>query len=170
MNIFLIGFMGSGKSTIGKKLANRLGYTFLDMDREIESEQQKSIAQIFKEQGENYFRALESDWLKKFNQPQTVISTGGGTPCFHNNIEIMKSKGKTVFLDVSPEVLSNRLFNAKQARPLLENYIHNQENLKNYIAQKLSERLPVYQLSDIQLNVADFNSQKLDELVNAVQK
>ncbi|MBK9591555.1 MAG: dephospho-CoA kinase [Crocinitomicaceae bacterium] len=65
MNIFLIGFMGSGKSTIGKKLANKLGYAFLDMDREIESEQQKSIAQIFKEHGENYFRALESEWLKK---------------------------------------------------------------------------------------------------------
>lgn len=162
--------MGSGKSTIGKKLASRLGYTFLDMDREIEREQQKSIAQIFKEQGENYFRQLESDWLKKFNQTQTVVSTGGGTPCFHNNIELMKIKGKTVFLEVSPEVLSSRLFNAKQARPLLENYIHNQENLKNYIAQKLAERLPVYNLSDIQLNVADFNSQKLDELVNAVQK
>jgi len=162
--------MGSGKSTIGKKLANRLGYIFLDMDREIETEQQKSIAQIFKEQGENYFRTLESDWLKKFNQTKTVISTGGGTPCFHNNMQLMKTKGKTVFLEVSPEVLSNRLFNAKQARPLLESYVHSQENLKNYITQKLTERLPVYELSDFQLNVADFNSQKLDELVNAIQK
>lgn len=161
--------MGSGKSTIGKKLANRLGYIFLDMDREIEGEQQKSIAQLFKEHGENYFRTLESNWLKNFTHTNAVVSTGGGTPCFHNNIQIMKTKGKTVFLDVSPEVLSNRLFNAKHSRPLLENYIHNQENLKNYISQKLSERLPIYILSDIQINVADFNSQKLDELVNALQ-
>lgn len=162
--------MGSGKSTIGKKLASRLGYTFLDMDREIEVDQKKSIAQIFKEHGESYFRQLETAWLKNFDSSQTVVSTGGGTPCFHDNLKIMKSKGQTVFLEVSPEILSNRLFNAKQSRPLLENYIHSQENLKNYITQKLNERLPVYENSDYKINVADFNSQKLDELVSVLQK
>lgn len=162
--------MGSGKSTIGKKLANRLGYIFLDMDREIENEQKKSVSQIFKEEGETHFRQLESEWLKKFSQESVVISTGGGTPCFNNNMQSMKSKGKTIFLDVSSEILASRLFNAKQNRPLLENYIQSQENLTQYISQKIAERLPTYETADLIINVADFNSKKLDELVSWVEQ
>lgn len=162
--------MGSGKSTIGKKLANRLGYIFLDMDREIENEQKKSVSQIFKEEGEAHFRELESEWLKTFSQESVVISTGGGTPCFNNNMQSMKSKGKTIFLEVSSEILASRLFNAKQNRPLLENYVQSQENLTQYISQKIAERLPTYETADLKINVTDFNSKKLDELVSRVEQ
>jgi shikimate kinase len=169
MNIFLIGFMGSGKSTIGKKLANRLGYTFLDMDREVETAEKKSIAHIFKESGEAHFRMLESDWLKNYDGQNTVVSTGGGTPCFNKNMALMKSKGKTIFLNVPPAALAQRLFHANQSRPLLENYIQNQELLQRYIEQKLAERLPVYEQSDLTINAASFDSAKLNELVFQLQ-
>ena len=166
MNIFLIGFMGSGKSTIGKKLANRLGYAFLDMDREIEKSEQKSIAHLFKEMGETHFRELESAWLKNFDGQNTVISTGGGTPCFNNNLSLMKTKGKTAFLQVNPGILAQRLFQANQTRPLLENYMQSQDQLENYIRQKLDERLSVYEQSDVAVDCSSFDRQKLEDLVN----
>lgn len=169
MNIFLIGFMGSGKSTIGKKLANRLGYVFLDMDREIETTEKKSIAHLFKESGETHFRNLETNWLKNFEGENAVISTGGGTPCFNENFSLMKAKGKTVFLQVPATTLAQRLFHANQSRPLLENYIQNQESLQNYIEQKLAERLTVYEQSDVMINAASFDSVKLDQLVSLLK-
>ncbi|MBI3133232.1 MAG: shikimate kinase [Bacteroidetes bacterium] len=169
MTIFLIGFMGSGKSTIGKKLANKLGYTFLDMDREIEAAEKKSIAHLFKENGEAYFRLLESDWLKNYSGQNAVVSTGGGTPCFNGNLELMKHKGKTVFLRVNAGILAQRLFHANHARPLLENYTQSQEQLEKYIQQKLDERLPVYEKSDITIDCSDFDRHKLENLVNLIR-
>ncbi|MBK9193272.1 MAG: shikimate kinase [Crocinitomicaceae bacterium] len=158
MNIFIIGFMGSGKSTVGKKLASKLGFSFLDMDREIEKNENKSIAVMFKEFGENYFREKETQWLENLKSDNLVISTGGGSPCFGKNMELMKHKGKVVFLNASPGVLASRLFTGGTERPLLEKYVQNKEQLENYIGQKLKERLPVYEKADIIVDSADLDS------------
>lgn len=142
-----------------------MGYEFLDMDREIEATEKKTIAHLFKERGESYFRELESAWLQSFTRKNTVISTGGGTPCFNGNLALMKNLGKTVFLNVPPATLAQRLFRANQSRPLLENYVQDQEKLQKYIEQKLAERIPVYETCDLTIPAASFDSAKLDELV-----
>lgn len=170
MNIFIIGFMGSGKSTVGKKIAARLGFSFLDMDREIEKIENKSISIMFKESGENYFREKETKWLENLSCDNHVISTGGGSPCFGNNMELMKARGKVVFLNASPGVLASRLFNGGTERPLLEKYVQNKEQLENYISLKLNERLPVYQKADLIVDSADLDSKRLNELADALIK
>ncbi|MBL7898161.1 MAG: shikimate kinase, partial [Crocinitomicaceae bacterium] len=165
-----IGFMGSGKTTVGKKLASRLGFSFVDMDREIEKNENKSIAVRFKEYGENYFREKETSWLESLNEDNLIISTGGGSPCFGNNMALMKQKGKVVFLSTSPGILASRLFNGGAGRPLLEKYVQNREQLENYISQKLKERLPVYEKADIIVDSADLDSKRLNELAESLIK
>src|SRR5438874_1229377 len=102
MKIFLIGMPGSGKTTTGKLLAEKLKLTFVDLDMEIEKSEGRSINQIFEKRKENYFREVESMILKKFcsSSESFVMSTGGGAPCFFNNIKQMNDSGKTIFLDV----------------------------------------------------------------------
>ena len=120
--IFLMGYMGSGKSTTGKKLAKLLDYSFIDLDNYIEEEQGKSIPAIFSEQGEEAFRLIEKDALNTLRVKENiVISCGGGTPCFHNNISVMNQAGTTVYIKLSPEMLQSRLLVAKEKRPLIEN-------------------------------------------------
>ncbi|MBK7129029.1 MAG: shikimate kinase [Crocinitomicaceae bacterium] len=170
MNIFLTGFMGSGKSTIGKKLAAHLNYQFVDMDRAIEKEENMPIPQIFKTQGETYFRNLESAWLSNYADNQKVISTGGGTPCFENNLQLMKAKGITIYLEVSVPVLAHRLYHAHQARPLIENYVNSLENLRNYVAAKLAEREAFYKKCDLIFKADDFNTTRLNELATLIKQ
>lgn len=170
MNIFLTGFMGSGKSTIGKKLAANLGYQFIDMDRMIEQEENMPIPQLFKIKGEPYFRNLESAWLSKYSDQQKVISTGGGTPCFQNNLHLMKAKGITVYLDVSVPVLAHRLYHAHEARPLIENYVNSLENLRNYVATKLAEREVYYKKCDLIFKADDFSASRLNELAELIKQ
>lgn len=160
--------MGCGKSTIGKKLANKLGLSFVDMDREIEQAQKKSIAHIFKEFGEEHFRKLESDWLQSCQRTNVVISTGGGTPCFNNNMQTMNSKGTTVFLHVSSGILAQRLFKPGQNRPLLSNYVQDQKTLQQYIDTKLNERLKYYDMANITIDASSMDSHQLNELANKI--
>lgn len=167
--IFLIGFMGSGKSTVGKKLANKLNLNFVDMDRDIESKTNTSIAIIFKEKGESYFRNLEREWLNNDIPNNSVISTGGGTPCFHENLQKMKEKGVVIFLKVKAEILAQRLFNAQSNRPLLAGYQQNKDTLKLFIDQKLNEREHYYHEADIIFDASDFNANKLSDLCLQIQ-
>ena len=120
MLVFLVGFMGSGKTTTGAKLARRLHYNFIDLDQLIEQKNNKSIPLIFKEEGEDFFRQTEKEVLNDaFSLNNTVISCGGGTPCFFDNLEQMKNTGLTVYLKLSPTSLFHRLAPGKSKRPLI---------------------------------------------------
>ena len=121
MRIFIIGFMGSGKSTVGKELAGRLGYRFIDMDQEIERDQGMSINEIFNGPGETFFREMESKLLKQLIKlDDIVVSTGGGVPCNKDNMEIIKTNGISIYLEMSPEAILSRLKDASDERPLIK--------------------------------------------------
>ena len=120
--IFLIGYMGAGKTTLGKAFSRELGLTFIDLDWYIEERFHKTVQQLFSERGEQGFRELEQKMLHEVAEfEDVVISAGGGTPCFFDNMDYMNACGDTVFLQVEPEVLFHRLKVAKQQRPLLAN-------------------------------------------------
>ncbi|MBA3648097.1 MAG: shikimate kinase [Chitinophagales bacterium] len=135
--------MASGKSTLGKELADLMQRTFIDLDELIEKKENTSVTNIFSLKGEDYFREIESATLKSLsNFSNAVIATGGGTPCFQDGIHWMNKHGITVYLNVSPTVLKHRLSLERSHRPLLESY--KDETLLDYIIFKLSEREPFY--------------------------
>ncbi|MBQ5617045.1 MAG: shikimate kinase [Bacteroidaceae bacterium] len=141
--IFLIGYMGAGKTTLGRALAKELKIEFIDLDNYIEERLCKSISQIFAEKGEEGFREIERRMLHEAGEfENVVISTGGGTPCFFDNIEYMNRQGATVFLDVPVERLFIRLSIARKKRPLIMG--KSDEELRCFIAEQLAKRLPHY--------------------------
>lgn len=162
--IFLIGYMGSGKSTAGKKLASKLGFEFIDLDKFIESECGETINEIFANKGENEFRALEHNALKKLiTKSNLVIACGGGTPCYYGNMELMNNNGTTIYLKMSAESLASRLVNAKDKRPLIEN--KNEAELKDYITEHLEKREDIYHQAQY---IVKGKSLDIDELVDFV--
>jgi shikimate kinase len=164
--IFLLGFMGSGKSTAGKKLASHLKWSFIDLDEKIEKMAGMKIPDIFSRKGESFFRKLESEALKGMSsETNTVISTGGGTPCFGDNMDFMLSTGLTIYLKMTPARLKKRLAKSTEERPLLKD-IDNTE-LQEYITGKLTEREKWYSRAEI--IVDGFNIGLLD-LYSLVKK
>jgi len=153
--IFLIGYMGAGKTTIGEQLAERLEYNFLDMDYMIEEKIQQSVSQIFSELGEEKFRQLERECLEKIaTERNVVVATGGGAPCFYDNMEQMNACGLTVYLNLSPEELQERLeLSHKNKRPLLAQ--RQGEELLNFIRKNLSEREPFYRKAALVVSGTD---------------
>lgn len=144
MKIFLIGFMGCGKSTMGKKLAQKLGYTFIDLDQQIEKNLGTTIGEYFAAHGETAFRKIESETLKSFAYPaNTVIATGGGAPCFFDNMDWMNENGLSMYIEMSPAALAKRLENGKEKRPLLRDLT--EEQMVEFIENKLAERDVFYQ-------------------------
>lgn len=141
--IFLIGYMGSGKTTVGKQLAKKLNLQFIDMDLFIENRYRKRISDIFEEKGEAAFRELERKTLLEIKDfENVVISTGGGLPCFFDNMDIMNQSGTTVYLKASVEKLTERLKTGKQKRPLIKD--KDSEEMKNFIAANLAMREEFY--------------------------
>ena len=141
--IFLIGYMGAGKTTLGRALAQTLGLQFIDLDCYIEDRFRKTISQIFAEKGEEAFRDLERRMLHEVGEfEDVIISTGGGTPCFFDNVEYMNGQGTTVFLDVPVERLFIRLSIARSKRPLIKD--KNDDELRSFIVDQLGKRLPHY--------------------------
>lgn len=125
--IYLVGLAGSGKTTLGKKLSDHLKYTFIDLDQEIERKEGKSIPEIFNTQGEGNFRIMERELLHEIagEQDGFVMATGGGTPCYHFNMDTMNDHGITIYLDVSPGDLAIRVMDAGiENRPMFRSYDH----------------------------------------------
>ena len=145
--LILIGFMGSGKTTLGRALAKELGLTFIDLDNYIELRRCKSINRIFEESGEDGFRTIERNLLHEVCEfENVVISAGGGTPCFFDNIDYMNAQGTTIYLQVSNERLLERLRIAKSRRPLLKD--KNDEEIKAFIEEQLALRDKYYLQAD----------------------
>lgn len=143
VRIFLTGYMGAGKTTLGKALARKLNIPFIDLDWYIEERLYKTVGELFTERGEAGFRELERNMLHEVAEFENVIiSTGGGAPCFFDNMEFMNRAGKTVFLNVHPDVLFQRLRVAKQQRPILQG--KEDEELKAFIIQTLEKRAEFY--------------------------
>jgi shikimate kinase len=142
--IFLIGFMGSGKTAMGKLLAKRHGLTFIDLDSYIENKYRRTVAQIFAENGESGFREIERNCLREVAEfEDVVIATGGGAPCFFDNMDFMNQCGETIYIHLTPEHLSERLSSSRAGvRPLLRDKTG--EELQQYISETLQKREPYY--------------------------
>ena len=161
--IFLIGYMGCGKSTKAKQLAHRLECPVVDLDAEIVSKSGKTIAEYFAEFGESGFRNFESEMLKTFDYPETcVVATGGGLPCFYDNMHWMNANGTTVYLQMEPAALVSRLHN-RQKRPLIKDL--NDEELLAFIEVKLEERNPFYSKAKIIVDAFDLDAEQLEETI-----
>lgn len=143
MRIYLIGYMGSGKTTIGKKLAKALNYEHLDLDHTIENKYHITIPDIFHRFDEKTFRQLEQETLKEtLSSDKIVISTGGGTPCFYDNLEFINKNGISVYIKMQPESLLKRLLEAKKKRPLILK--KSTDEIKEFIGKQLDMREEFY--------------------------
>lgn len=141
--IFLIGFMGCGKTSWGRKLAAGLGYEFIDLDHVLEAQVEMTIAEYFAAHGEDAFRRLESQVLKETPYPNNVVvSTGGGLPCFFDHMDWMNADGKTIYIQLTPKTLADRLENARVRRPVLQD--KKGAELEAFIEHKLAERESFY--------------------------
>lgn len=161
MRIYLIGYMGCGKSTLGRRLSKHTGLQFIDMDHYIEERNCKTIPQIFAEEGEAEFRKKERKALEELAEfTDIIIATGGGAPCFFDNIEDMNQTGKTIYLNIDPEILADRLMNSKTERPLIKGKSH--EELVAFIDETLKKRNEFYKQAHFQITQPDVD---LDELM-----
>jgi shikimate kinase len=163
--IFFTGFMGCGKTTWSRKLAAHLGYDFIDLDQLLEEQAGMTITEYFASYGEEAFRILESEVLKQTAYSNnTVISTGGGLPCFFDNMSWMKAHGKTVYIKLSPKTLVDRLEKGKAKRPLLRDK-HGDELLA-FITEKLAEREDYYMQADYIADGISLSVEGLEALLN----
>lgn len=165
MKLFLLGFMGSGKSKLGKKVASQLTVPFFDLDDEVEKSAGKSITELFQESGEEAFRSLESEVLVNIisKNEAFVLSTGGGTPCFNDNMELMNQSGKTIYLNVDSTILYGRLRTAKKKRPLIANL--SDEELKDFIEVSLSKRNTFYFHAAVIASESNMTAKKILDLI-----
>ena len=149
MKIFLIGFMGSGKTHWGRLLSQKLSLPFFDLDEQVVNEENKTITEIFAQEGEEYFRLKEKEVLHIITESHStfVMSCGGGAPCYFNNIEYMNKAGTTVWINASIDTLFKRLLKEKEQRPLLRELSDDQ--LKMFIKKKFSDRKIYYEQADM---------------------
>ena len=156
--------MGSGKSTVGKKISAALDWDLIDLDKEIERREGKSLHEIFSGEGEGYFRKIESEVLRDLiTDKNIIISCGGGTPCFNSNMEFMLENGITVYLKMEAEQLKSRLINSHSTRPLIKNLTP--DELLSYINKSLCEREKYYNQSEIIVKGLDVNILSLKEII-----
>ncbi|MEO5593124.1 MAG: shikimate kinase [Chitinophagaceae bacterium] len=152
MRIFLIGFMGSGKTHWGKILSRQMNLPYFDLDEVIVASEKLTVQQIFHDKGEEYFRIKEQEVLEALaeDHDNVIISTGGGTPCFFNNIDFMRQQGKVVWLNTSADILLERLLKQKHSRPLIKNI--SDSELKSFIIKKLQDRKMYYEQAHVMLH------------------
>ncbi|OPZ32235.1 MAG: Shikimate kinase [Bacteroidetes bacterium ADurb.BinA174] len=172
--IYLIGYMGVGKTTVGKKLAKLLDIGFIDLDKFIESKYYKTVPELFIERGESEFRLIEQKTLKEVSEIENVvISTGGGTPCFFDNVELMNQTGITVYIQAEPEELAARLRTSKTVRPIVSGKA--KEELYSFISNHLSERERFYTQAQIIYKTNHLVTKEdvhltVDEIVSEIKK
>ena len=169
-SIILVGYMGSGKTTVGRQLALALGRTFYDLDWYIEMRYHRTVAQLFEERGEEGFRELERNMLHEAAEfEDIVLSCGGGTPCFFDNMDYIRSVGESVYLKATPEVLAQHLKMRKVERPLLQG--KNEEELLDFIRTSLEQREPYYLKAEhvVDVSLLD-NYDKLQISVQLIRK
>ena len=169
MRIYLTGYMGSGKSTIGKKLANKLGFLFIDLDSLIENKYRITIPDIFNRYDEDAFRLVEHQTLQEtFTYSNAIISTGGGTPCFYNNMELINQNGLSVYIQMHERSLYDRLINSKKKRPLLDD--KSPEQIMAHIKKQMTEREPYYLQSKLVIKGESLDMNFLVELISMHMK
>lgn len=163
--IFLCGFMGSGKSTLGKKTAALLNSPFIDLDAYIENQTGKSIPEIFKQAGETTFREIESDCVNQIISlyDSVFVSLGGGTVCSEKNLDLIKKSGLLIYLQLPNNALAKRLSDSKIKRPLLSSLDEN--DLSNFIESKMLERKPFYSQAHLTINALNLTPQQLHQYI-----
>ncbi len=162
MRIYLIGYMGCGKSTLGRRLAAEMDLQVIDMDTYIEERNYKTIPQIFEEEGEEIFRKKEQKALHELTEfTDVVIATGGGAPCFFDNMEVMNKTGVTIFMDIDPSILADRLLKSKTERPLIKG--KSKEELIAFIDENLAKRRAFYSKAMLTVNKPDIETHLLKE-------
>ncbi len=165
MNIYLIGYMGSGKTTVANRLAKLLNYSFVDIDQLFEERYRLSISDFFEKYDENAFRQIEKDLIAEIsNGSNQVVSTGGGAPCFFDNLEVMKKSGVVVYLQMAVKSLADRLSNAKRVRPILKNL--SGEELPSFIQNQLTKREVFYTQANITVKGESIS---VDSLADAIR-
>jgi shikimate kinase len=168
MLIYIIGFMGSGKSTVGKQLAKVADYKFIDLDNAIEQHENTTISSLFETKGESYFRQIEKQELyKTFDLKNTVVSCGGGTPCFFDNIDRINEHGISVYLQMPATAILLRLKQSKNPRPLLKNIADSDKT--NFIQNLLELREPFYLQSKIITNAINADAKLLLQKITEMQ-
>lgn len=168
MNVYCIGYMGAGKSTLGKKLAASLSYQFLDLDTYIEKTSGRKISYLFSQGMEELFRKLERVALiYTATKTNMVISTGGGTPCFFDNIDMINRNGVSIYFELDAKSLAQRLEMAKVKRPLLKD--KTSEELEAFVSQHLAEREAIYKQAHIEENVLNFNAARMKDLTDRLK-
>ena len=168
MKIILLGYMASGKSLIGSELAEILNVKYIDLDQYIEEIEGKTIQKIFSEKGEIFFRKVENSYLKEIISSNTsmVLSLGGGTPCFSNNLKLLTDNKdlKSIYLDVPVVELAKRLMNDKDKRPLVK-YLSNESDMLEFVGKHLFERLPFYNQATYKVDANKSKEEVIEEII-----
>jgi shikimate kinase len=169
MKVFLIGFMASGKTTLGGELAEIMGFKFLDLDDYIEIKQKKSIKVLFEIEGEEKFRVIENEALREVAsiEENLIVASGGGTSCFYNSIDFMNKEGITVYIKVEVAELVARLIDSKKNRPLL--WGKSREELNEYIIRVLEERKKYYEKAKITVEYPNLDIKQLASTLKSIQ-
>ena len=165
--VFLLGYMGCGKSILGKALASQLNISFLDLDKKVEEYENKSVQKIFELKGELYFRQVERKILLEIidSSIPKIVSLGGGTPCYFTNMnDIVDSSHQSLYFKASVDNLMNKLYNKSQKRPLIS-HINNKNDLKEFISKHLFERSLFYEKAQIKINV---DNKSIPEIIGEI--
>ncbi|MFB6320776.1 shikimate kinase [Saccharicrinis sp. FJH54] len=166
IRVYLIGFMASGKSYLSRVLSAEMDVPLIDMDKYIEEKNFMSVPELFSTYGENVFRERERKALEDLSvMEDVIIATGGGAPCFFNNIQVMNDTGVTLYIKVPEEVIVERLLNSKHKRPLADG--KSREELTEFVSQKIAEREPFYSQAKAVINPLE---QPLDEIISLIKK
>ena len=169
MRIYIVGYMGSGKSKAAEALAKLFKFDVVDTDRQIEARKKKTISQIFESEGLESFREIEKEILRSTEKSNNlIVATGGGAASYLDNMEWMNNNGITVYLEANPGLLFHRLATSKAGRPLIEKL--NDVELMEQINGHLALRIPAYKKADVIVNAADLNPKILAEKIKSVAK
>ena len=168
-SLILMGYMGCGKSALGKQLAQASKRSFVDLDQYIEQHENTSISKLFESKGELYFRKKERFYLEKLlsSHDSAIIALGGGTPCYFDNIDFLNQNksGVTCYLKTTPKILAKRLFKEKDHRPMIA-HLNSQQDLEEFIAKHLFERIPYYTKAQYHLSTDEASVEELSQKVH----